>query len=74
MKMEEILKEVARVNSVTVKVVETEIQAVINEAWKNPPDDEAAAYQRKVPCMGEIPTPDEFIRFMVNEIQINNRI
>ena len=68
MKMEKILKKVARANGVTVREVKTEIQAAINEAWKNPPDDAAAAYQRKVPFAGEIPTPDEFIRFMVNEI------
>lgn len=74
MKMEKILKKVARANGVTVREVKTEIQAAINEAWKNPPDDAAAAFQRKVPCAGEIPTPDEFIRFMVNEIRINNRI
>ena len=74
MKMEKILKKVARANGVTVKEVKTEIQTAINEAWKNPPDDAAAAYQRKVPCMGEIPTPDEFIRFMVNGIRISNRI
>ncbi len=72
MKMEKILKKVAVANGVTVREVKTEIQAAINEAWKNPPDDAAAAYQRKVPCMGEIPTPDEFIRFMVNGIRINN--
>ncbi len=72
MKMEKILKKVARANGVTIKEVKTEIQAAINEAWKNPPDDAAAAFQRKVPCMGEIPTPDEVIRFMVNEIRINN--
>ena len=74
MKMEKILKKVARANGVTVKEVKTEIQTAITEAWKNPPDDAAAAYQRKVPCMGEIPTPDEFIRFMVSEIRISNRI
>lgn len=72
MRLKKILKEVARVNGVTVEEVETEIQAAINEAWKNPPDDVAAAYQKKVPCMGEIPTPDEFIRYMVNEIRMNN--
>ena len=72
MKMEKILKKVAVANGVTVREVKTEIQAAINEAWKNPPDDAAAAYQRKVPCMGEIPTPDEFIRFMGNGIRINN--
>lgn len=74
MNMEKILKKVARANGVTVKEVETEIQAAINEAWNNPSDDAAAAYQRKMPCMGEIPTPYEFIRFMVNEIRISNRI
>ncbi len=42
MKMEKILKKVARANGVTVKEVKTEIQRAINEAWKNPPVDTAA--------------------------------
>ena len=74
MNMKKILKKVARANGVTVKEVETEIQKAINEAWKNPPDDVTVSYQRRVPCTGEIPTPDEFIRFMADEIRINNRI
>ena len=51
MKMEKILKKVARANGVTIKEVKTEIQAAINEEWTNPPDEAAAAYQLKVPCM-----------------------
>ena len=74
MNMKKILKKVARANGVTVKKVETEMQEAINEAWKNPPDDVAASYQRRVPCTGEIPTPDEFIRFMADEIRKSHRI
>lgn len=73
MKMENILKEVARANGVTVKEVKNEMQKAINEAWKNPPNDGGmtAAYQRKVPCRGEIPTPEELIRYMAGEIRKN---
>ncbi len=71
MKMKKILKQVAKENGVTVKEVREEIQKAITEAWKNPPADGGvtAAYQRKVPCKGEIPTPEELIRYAAAEIR-----
>ncbi len=71
MKMKKVLREVARANGVSVKEVREEIQKAIDEAWKTPPNDGGvtAAYQQKVPCRGEIPTPEELIRYMAGEIR-----
>lgn len=71
MKMKKVLREVARANGVSVKEVREEIQKAIDEAWKTPPNDGGvtAAYQKKVPCRGEIPTPEELIHYMAGEIR-----
>lgn len=71
MNTKKIFRIVARQNGVTVKEVREEIQKAITEAWKNQPKDGGvtAAYQRKVPCTGEIPTPEELIQYAVREIQ-----
>ena len=64
MNMKKILKRIAKENGVTVEEVREEMQKAITEAWKNPPADGGvtAAYQRKVPCKGEVPTPEELLR------------
>lgn len=71
MKMKKVLREVARANGVSVKEVRKEIQKAVDEAWKTPPNDGGvtAAYQQRVPCRGEIPTPEELIRYMAGEIR-----
>lgn len=71
MKMKKILKQVAKENGVTVEEVLADIQEAITEAWTNPPKDGGvtAAYQRRVPSRGEIPTPEELIRYAAGEIQ-----
>lgn len=70
MKMKKIMKEIAREHGVTVKEVREEMQKAITEAWTNPPDDGGvtAAYQRRVPCRGQVPTPEEFIRYAAKEL------
>ena len=71
MKMKKIRKRIAKENGVTVEEVREEMQKAITEAWKNPPADGGvtAAYQRKVPCKGEVPTPEELIRYAAAEIR-----
>ena len=71
MGMRKILKEIARENGVSVKEVREEMQRAITEAWTNPPKDGGvtAAYQRRVPSRGEIPTPEELIRYLAAEIR-----
>lgn len=71
MRMEKILKQIAKKNGVSIKEVQKEMQKAIDDAWKNPPDDGGVtvAYQRKVPCKGKIPTPEEVIAYMATEMK-----
>lgn len=69
MKMDEVLRKVAEKNKVSVKEVQNEIQKSIDDAWNNPfKDGGVLAAQRKVPCKGEVPTPEELIRYIIGEI------
>ena len=70
MKMEKILERIAMENGITVKEVREEMQKAITEAWKNPPKDGGVtvACQCRVPCEGEVPTPEELIRYVVKEL------
>lgn len=69
--MRKIYREIAKQNGVSVKEVKQEIQKMIEDAWGNPPNDGGVieAYQRQVPCKGEIPTPDELIRYVAAKVQ-----
>lgn len=71
MQMRKIYKKVAKEHGVSVAEVKREIQLMIEDAWKNPPNDGGVtkAYQRQVPCKGEIPTPDELIRYAAATIK-----
>lgn len=71
MDMRKIYREIARKNGVSVRDVKKDMQAAITAAYKNPPKDGGviAAYQRQVPRKGEIPTPDELIRYMAGKVR-----
>lgn len=71
MSMKRIYREVAKQNGVSVKEVKLEIQKMIEDAWGNPPRDGGVtqAYQRRVPCKGEKPTPDELIRYVAAKVR-----
>lgn len=65
MGMRKIYRKIAREHGVSVEEVKEDMQAAIAAAYGNPPKDGGitAAYQRQVPRKGEIPTPEEFIRY-----------
>ena len=69
--MRKIYRKIARENGVSVKEVKEDMQAAITAAYQNPPMDGGvtAAYQRQVPRKGEIPTPDELIRYMAGKVR-----
>lgn len=71
MSMRKIYRKIARENGVSVKEVKEDMQAAITAAYQNPPKDGGvtAAYQRQVPRKGEIPTPEEFIRYAAGKVQ-----
>ena len=43
------------------------ISARIERGWNNP-DPEKRAQWRKIPCVGEIPTPDEWLKYVVEHL------
>lgn len=71
MGMRKIYRKVARKNGVSVKEVKREMQKTIVDAWGNTPNDGGMtqAYQRQVPCRGEVPTPNELIRYVAAKVQ-----
>ncbi len=71
MSMRKIFRKIARENGVSVREVKEDMQAAITEAYRNPPKDGGvtAAYQRQVPRKGEIPTPEELIRYAAAKVR-----
>ena len=71
MRMKKRLKQIAKKHGITVKEVREEMQKAIAMAWTIPPEDGGvtAAYQKRVPCKGDLPTPEELSRFIAAEIQ-----
>lgn len=70
MSMRRTFRKIARKNGVSLAEVRAEMKAAIDTAYLNPPDDGGVilAYQRRVPRKGEIPTPEEVIRYTAGEI------
>jgi hypothetical protein len=70
MSMRKIYRKVAKKHGVSVKEVKEEMQKALDHAYTNTPDDGVTgAYQKQVPSKGEIPTPDEFIKFAANKVR-----
>ena len=68
--MRKIYRKVAKKHGVSVKEVKEEMQKALDHAYTNTPDDGVTgAYQKHVPSKGEIPTPDEFIKFAANKVR-----
>lgn len=74
MSMRKIYRKIARENGVTLAEVKHDMQAAIDAAYSNPPDDGITkAYQQKVPRKKEVPTVEEFIRHATNELKSQSR-
>lgn len=75
MSMRSIYRKVAKKYGVSAKEVRKEIQATITEAYTNPlnQNEITKAYQNRVPCKGEIPTPEEMIRYLAKQDKKENQ-
>jgi len=65
---EHIFERLARERGITVEETRAIISARIESGW-NDPDSEKRAQWRKIPCTGELPTPDEWLRYAVEKIK-----
>lgn len=65
MNMKKVYKAIAKKHGVSVTEVRREIQAAIDEAYKNPNFHAQCVYRN-----GDKPTPEEFITHMARRVQI----
>ena len=71
-KEEHLFERLARERSITVEEMRAIISARIEKGW-NDPDLEKRAQWRKIPCEGEMPTPDEWLRYVVERLEEDGR-
>lgn len=69
---EHLFERLACERDITVEEMRTIISARIEKGW-NDPDPKKRAQWRKIPCEGEIPTPDEWLRYAVERLQAEGR-
>lgn len=70
MSMRQIYRKIAKENGVTVAEVKRDMKVAIDAAYMKPDTDEiTAAYQNRVPRKGEIPTPEELIKYAAKKIR-----
>lgn len=66
-----IFEQIAAENHTTVAEVRREMEITIRAGFENP-DPEVQAQWAKVPRKGDIPTPDELIRYVVRQAKNEN--
>ena len=69
---EHLFERLARERNITVEEMRAIISAHIEKGW-NDPDLEKRAQWRKIPCAGELPTPDELLHYVVEKLEAEGR-
>lgn len=67
---EHLFERLARERNITVEEMREIISDRIEKGW-NDPDLEKRAQWRKIPCAGDIPTPEEWLRYVVKRLSEN---
>ena len=58
----------ARGRGITVEEMRAIISDRLERGW-NDPDPEKRAQWRKIPCAGDFPTPDEWLKYVVEKLE-----
>lgn len=69
---EHLFERLARERGITVEEMREIISARIEIGW-NDPDEEKRSQWRRIPCAGEIPTPDEWLKYVVEKLKAERR-
>ncbi len=69
---EHIFERFARERGINAEEMRAIISARIERGWNNP-DPEKREQWRKIPCAGEIPTPDEWLKYVVEKLRKDGR-
>lgn len=65
---ETIFERLARERNITIEEMKAIVADRIKAGW-NDPDPEKRAQWRRIPCAGEIPTPEEWLRYAVERLR-----
>ena len=69
---EHLFERLARERNITVEEMRAIISAHIKKGM-NDPDPEKRAQWEKIPCAGEIPTPEEWLKYAVETLEAEGR-
>ena len=69
---EHIFERLARERGITVEEMRANISTRIEKGW-NDPNPEKRVQWRSIPCKGELPTPDEWLRYAVERIKADGK-
>ena len=69
---EHLFERLARERGISVEEMRKIISARIEKGW-NDPDPEKRAQWRKIPCAGDLPTPDEWLQYSVERLRGDSR-
>lgn len=69
---EHIFERLAREKGITVEEMRATISARIEKGW-NDEDPVKREQWRKIPCAGEMPTPEEWLRYVVEKINSDGK-
>lgn len=69
---EHLFERLAHERGISVEEMRGIISARIEKGW-NDPDLEKRAQWRDTPCVGEIPTPDEWLKYVVEKLEEEGR-
>lgn len=72
-KEEHLFERLARERNITVEEMRAIISARI-EKGMNDPNPEIRAQWEKIPHVGDIPTPDEWLRYVVEKVHENEEV
>ncbi len=67
---ETLFERLAKINNISVEELRAQIEAQI-KGGLNDPDPVRQAQWKKIPCAGEIPTPEEWLHYAVERLNNN---
>ncbi len=65
---EKLFERLARERGITVEEMRAIISARIEQGLQDPDPEKRAQWER-IPCAGEIPTPEELLRYVVEKLE-----
>lgn len=69
---EHLFERLARERNITVEEMRAIVSARIERGW-NDPNPEKKAQWRKIPCVGDVPTPEELLSYVVKKLKLEGR-